>query len=340
MNTTPIAVTRSVLSQTALLTDFLCLYDIGTPVACHFLRVGLNDTYEVLTETDRFILRVYRAGWRTLSEIQYEIDILRHLERKGVPVAAPIAARDGSYWQELLAPEGTRYAVLSTYAQGVDETWTEETAPLYGAAAAVIHNASDDFQSLHQRFTIDLKLLVDIPLQTVLPFLAHRPDDQTYVQRLAEKLRAGAEALPLDQLQTGYCHGDFHGGNAHMNDDKVVTFFDFDCGGPGWRAYDIAVFRWSRRLASNEDTHWPAFLQGYREHRAIADLDLLATPWFVAIRHLWLLGLHTGIANEHGRGYIHNWYWDRALKFLRDCEESYFDLKPSEAVTAVAQIGA
>ena len=114
-------VTHSVLSAPALLRDVLPDYDIPDPVECKLVGRGLNDTYLVTTSGDRYILRVYRAGWRRDSDVQYEVDVLDHLRRQGIPVAAPIARRDGAWTRVLRAPEGRRQAVLFRYAPGQDE---------------------------------------------------------------------------------------------------------------------------------------------------------------------------------------------------------------------------
>ena len=87
----------------------------------------------------------------------------------------------------------------------------------------------------------------------------------------------------------GLCHGDFHGWNAHYHAD-TLTFFDFDDCGYGWRAYDLAVFRWDARLDEKEDERWEAFVKGYRSKREISDADLKLTTTFMAIRDIWLMG--------------------------------------------------
>jgi Ser/Thr protein kinase RdoA (MazF antagonist) len=65
-----------------------------------------------------------------------------------------------------------------------------------------------------------------------------------------------------------------------------MTFFDFDCGGYGYRTYDLAVFLWCCRLEDAIAARWDSFLSGYRETRLIRDLDLLAIPLFVCMRYL------------------------------------------------------
>jgi CubicO group peptidase (beta-lactamase class C family)/Ser/Thr protein kinase RdoA (MazF antagonist) len=316
--------------------------------SCRLLNVGLNDTYEFTVAAataaseppQKYILRVYRHGWRTHEEILYELDMLTHLKERGAHVAAPIAGRDGRLSREVGAPEGMRYAAVFTFVTGKQPDHTEQVALRYGVGAAAVHNASEGYEPPYARFRIDLDHLITEPLHSVLPFLAARPDDQAHLQTLADKLRRGVEALPLADLETGFCHGDFHGGNVLFDADTgEPTFFDFDCGGPGWRAYDIAVNRWSARLAGAEDVKWPAFLRGYTAHRPLADIDIAATPWFVAIRHLWLLGLHAGLARPFGGGWLNDEYWDRQLAFLRGCDDDYLAGKPSGAVRVFARGG-
>jgi Ser/Thr protein kinase RdoA (MazF antagonist) len=278
------------------------------------------------------MLRVYRTGWRTPSDILYEMDVLNHLAGKGVPVSTPVARRDGSFVRELRAQEGPRPAALFTYAPG-KEAYTEEDYPQrYGSAVAAVHNAMDDFHSPHRRFSLDLGHLLDQQLAAIRPLVHHRPEDWQYFAQLGEKLRQRVTALPVEQLETGYCHGDFHGGNAHV-DGETLTFFDFDCGGPGWRAYEIAVFLWNAVLAKKEEAEprWAAFLEGYTAVRPLKALDLAAVPLFVAIRHLWWMGLQCGNARDWGYGDRGDRFFDRGLTFLREWEHDRIDAPVPDA---------
>ena len=114
----PIAVIRSIVSPDALLAKVVQSYAIASPVRCRLLKRGLNDTYLLTTEGGPYVLRVYRAGWRSGDEIQYELDLLRHLHVRGVAVSVPIAAHGDRLALPVAAPEGIRYLVLFTYANG------------------------------------------------------------------------------------------------------------------------------------------------------------------------------------------------------------------------------
>lgn len=319
-------VTHSVVSAKALMTEVLSDYDIDSPTACKLLNRGLNDTYLVQTNDTAYILRVYRAGWRSLSDILYELEVLLHLKRAGVSVSLPLPRKDGDLTSVVPAPEGLRYIVLFTYAQGKEPAYesAEETESYrYGNVAAKIHSATDTFHSQHTRSPLDLAHLLDAPLRAVQPLLAHRPEDWAYVQALADGLRTRVLRIPSGSLDQGFCHGDLHGSNAHIAKHHTLTVFDFDCCGVGWRAYDIAVFRWAARLRGKEQERWPSFLRGYGEERSLSDMDIQATPYFVAIRQLWLLGLHAANGQDWGFGWMHDRYFDRALKFLHEWEAEY-----------------
>lgn len=317
-------VTRSTLSAKALFEEVLPDYDIGIPTECKFLNLGLNDTYIIKTTTDRnYIFRIYRLGWRTLSEILYELDVLAHLSRKHVPVSTPLPDKNGRFTRTLPAPEGTRHAVLFTYAPGKEPSFEEAHAIHYGKAVANIHSAMHGFMSDHARFSLDLDYLIETPLKAIAPFLAHRTEDLDYLKKLGDTVHQQLALLPIEALDKGFCHGDIHSWNANMTNDGVVTFFDFDCCGPGWRAYDLAVFRWSARHYGREHERWEPFLKGYQAERNLKDLDVNAVPLFIGIRHLWLMGVHAANADDLGFGWVKDSYFERGFKFLRDWEGDY-----------------
>lgn len=326
MQDTYFPATHSILSASALLAYAQERYDIGDAIECKFFNYGLNDTYLLRTSTGKYILRVYRTDWRSLSDILYELDMLLHLHRKGVPVSFPLTMRDGSLISKLNTQEGPRQVVLFTYAEGKpppapgsrDETY-EAFSLSYGRAVAQIHNALDDFSSPHIRFKLDLDHLLDRPTQTILPMLADRPEDQAYLLHVVDSLKEQVARLPVSELECGACHGDFHGGNAHITNDGQVTFFDFDCCGPGWRAYDIAVFRWSRIFNQQDEKLWEAFLEGYTQQRTLQSVDLTAVPLFVAGRQIWLMGLHTSNASDWGYSFLDDRYFDESMNILREC---------------------
>ena len=145
------------------------------------------------------------------------------------------------------------------------------------------------------------------PLFVIQAQLAARPADAAYFVDFAVRLKAHITHI-APTLDTGFCYGDFHGQNAHIDAELVVTFFDFDCCGQGWRAYDLAVFFWYARYSKAHQQRCPEFFRSYLAQRPLAEQDIAAIPYFVAIRHLWWIALIIHLAPSMGQGWIpFNW---------------------------------
>lgn len=113
---TPIS---SVLNNQDLLKLVVPFYEIEHPTSCDFLAEGANDSYKVVAGNKKYLLRVYSKHWRTKADIQFEIEALCHLDKKGVKVSYPIKRKDGGFITSIEAPEGTRYVIITTYAEGI-----------------------------------------------------------------------------------------------------------------------------------------------------------------------------------------------------------------------------
>ena len=318
----PFPVTHSILSPEALLAEVLPLYDLDEQVRCLFLTRGVNDTYLVWAGTTQYILRIYRAGWRSLADVLYEIDFVQYLNQKGISVSLPVPQRDGGFVSTLQAPEGARQTVLFTYAPGVElDRHGARDSYLHGRVIGAMHNAASGFTSAQQRAPLDLALLMDESLRVIQPLYTGSASDWAYLENLVERLRARIQQLAVQGLDWGACHGDGHMLNEHMDEDGTITLFDLDCCAPGWRAYDLAVVRWCEGFYNMDpgDVLWESFLKGYTEVRPLAEVDLASIPAFVALREIWHSALIASLQPSSGaRGFER--IMQRTLRLLREWE--------------------
>lgn len=310
----------SVLDPVALATHLQAQYALEAPVLCELLSGRVNDTYLLHTASEPVVYRLYRFGWRTAAEVDWEIRLLVHLQRQDVDVSVALPDQTGIHQQWVDVAEGSRPGTLFTFAPGTTPRWKQDNyGHSFGASVAALHDAMDSFEDPGGRFRLDLDHLIDAPLAAVLPLLTDRPDDASYLAALGARARARLDHLASQGLTEGVCHGDLHGGNVHVA-DGTWTHFDFDCGGVGWRAYDVAVFWWSMALGKKPATIWETFLSGYGRDRLTAN-DHLALPWFVVARTLWLLGLHAELRPRLGSAFLSGeGYWQEFLNFLRTWE--------------------
>ncbi|HEY9667492.1 MAG TPA: phosphotransferase, partial [Coleofasciculaceae cyanobacterium] len=142
-------VIHSLPSGEALIEKVLPEYPISKPYRCCLHKRGLNDTYRVETDAEPYILRIYRSCWRSKAEIDFELELLTFLHQQRLPVAYPIATKQGSFTEVIIAPEGKRYIALFSYAPGraVNEKLEPEESRKLGMALAQIHQTTDDFNS-------------------------------------------------------------------------------------------------------------------------------------------------------------------------------------------------
>jgi Ser/Thr protein kinase RdoA (MazF antagonist) len=322
----------SILSSEALVDWLGAKYRLRQPFTCVFHHKGVNDTYKIATSISSFYLRIYVHGWRTKAEVEAEVSLLRTLAKHDLPICRPVKCHDGSYVQQLAAPEGMRHAVLFTGAGGRQSVNpTRRQCFTFGALAARVHQCADRHDTVYKRFHIDAGHLIDEPLNSLGQLLDHRRKDFDFLQRIGEAAKIEAMKLPRTTPEYGVCHGDLHAMNVFFKDSDKPTLFDFDCFGYGWRAYDVSIFLWSRywagRDAAKRKLCWNAFLRGYQSERRLSRKELQAIPIFGVMRQIWLMGLHADISERWGIGFLNDRYFDRSIKFVKDWVKEYRILK-------------
>lgn len=251
-------------------------YPIPQPTSVQLLRSYTNDVYLVRAAHERYVLKLYGLGWRTAPEIRYELALLNHLASSGVAVAQAIDTGDHEAVQTIEVDGLIRHAVLFPYAPGAKPQPPFNPA-LYeheGRTVAAMHGAADTFVTTYPRQAMDEQFLLDRPLELIQPHLTDATDRQ-FFHRFVTELRARIGELADRGLDWGPCHGDVTLDNFHLTDDGQIVWYDFDLGGPGWRAGDLQG--WAKRLPDATPL-WDAFLRGYQDVRPLAPVNIDAAP--------------------------------------------------------------
>jgi len=285
-------------------------FDIAPIDDCTLLQSGFNDMYEVaLADGQRCVARLSSRLERGVPNVDYETALLHHLKRAGAAVAAPWVAKSGALSAEVAAPEGPRPLVVFDFLSG--EAPGDEAADIatMGAELARIHVLSRDYKGPPSNYQLDFDHLLRRPLARLLATRALGEEVCEMLNSIARSLEG--RIATLNGLTSVACHGDCHGWNTHMSDGpegvRVASFFDFDDGGPGYLAYDLAVYLWNNLLGrqlerpdEEVETKWGHFVNGYRSVAPIPAVDFEAIMAFVAIRHFWLMGEFAGRIHRMG----------------------------------------
>lgn len=316
----PGTILYSTFSSAAIKQLVLSYYDLDDSVECQFFKRGLNDTYVVSMQNRQFMLRLYRSRWRTREAVMGELAALRHISSKGVPVATPVARSDGALVTPVNAPEGPRWAVLFNWVKGSEPIYRNEAhAQLYGRLAAQLHIAADDLPPSAGRSPLDLNYLLERPLESLRPTLKSRPLLAARFDAVVDRVRTRVERARERLWDWGFCHGDLHFGNTHI-EGQQLSMYDFDCCGPGWRLYDLATYRWAARLRQFEGGAWKPFIEAYLEVRPAAANTLEFVPLFVILRHIWLQGYHAWNSVEDGSSFQSDGHADYLVGFCEHVE--------------------
>jgi len=290
----------STLSPTALATYISQQYTFG-PLECKFIVRGVGDTYLVSAATERFILRIYRPSHRTLANIQAEVELLTALHTAEVSLSYPLADKDGHYIQSLPGAEGTRHAVLFSYAEGRSHNILSDVQLRnLGREMARFHNISSQIQLSNDRWTFDPETTLFQPLAAVKDYFNEDPATYEWLLQSAEKVKAFLSQLDTSRFSYGYCHFDFLPKNFHFDAQDNITFFDFDFFGKGWLINDIMTFRqqllidrlMNRLTAEQMEQAYHHLIAAYRSERALSDAELKAIPYLGLGFWIFYMGFH------------------------------------------------
>jgi Ser/Thr protein kinase RdoA (MazF antagonist) len=306
-------ITRSIVSADALANVLERAYGFAVS-RCQLIKAVVLDTYQVTTPHGPYILRIYPAQRRTATEITAELDFLAYLHAAGVSVSIPVHQHNGERLLTLLAPEGTRQAVLFTYAPGqpLKQNVTTTAIRTYGQALARVHAIADTLPQALPRPPLDLQMLLERPIAELGAAFADRSTDWTFLRHVADVLKPKIAALPTTPPQYGLCHGDTSAANVHVAADGQVTLFDFDFCGPGWRAYDIGTF-----LVDESPDVAQAFLEGYQDVRVLTADEQAAIPLFQVAQNIWVLGMRASYVNEWGSTHFSDRLVNHIFTFIK-----------------------
>ena len=122
-----------------------------------------------------------------------------------------------------------------------------------------MHAALADFESPHPRFRLDTEYLIDHPSGALRPLLEQHSDEWGFLVHVARG-EGGDSGACRGRPGLGRLHGDLTLDNLHVTEDDRIVFFDFDSGGPGWRAQEFQGVYQSQREARSGV--WDAYLDG------------------------------------------------------------------------------
>ncbi|UZR93478.1 phosphotransferase [Chondrinema litorale] len=236
-----IPVVESKLSAAHLAVFVREKYGFSANTACRMLKAGMNHTYLVSDNEQKYIFRVYNYNWRSEVEINEEIRLLNLLKENQVSVSSPVTDLSNNYILKIEAPEGIRNAVLFTYAEGEKlRELTESSCFNIGILMGKIHQLTEGFSI--DRISYNPETLAELPYLYATKYLTPTTDEMVYVKKSAAYIKDVFSNADESQIRKGSVHLDIWYDNMSVKNGTEITIFDFDFCGNGWLLLDVAYF--------------------------------------------------------------------------------------------------
>lgn len=312
-------VTNATLSADHLAGFIQKEYQLENTISCKLLKTGINHTYLVTSQSQKFIFRVYSINWRTTTEILEEIRLLNLLKEQNLPVSFAMADGAGNYIKEFKAPEGIRFGVLFSHAEG-------SKALNYGTD---IHfKVGETMSRMHQithnlvldRVTYTADLLLNQSVERLTQFLDRNEKEMIYIATLKDFLKEAIGQIDKSKIRLGAIHMDIWFDNMHFSDSGAVSIFDFDFCGNGFLVSDIGYYVMQLfNLEKDESQHkikLESFLNGYESVTKISADEKRIIPIMSTAAYLFYLGVQCQRFDNWSNVFLNEIYLKRFIELI------------------------
>lgn len=313
-------VTNSNLSATHIGLFLQEKYSLSKDTKCQLIKAGINDTYLISDNSDKFVFRVYSLNWRTKAEIAEEIKLLKQLKQNDISISSPLSDDENNYIQTLNAPEGDRFAVLFTFADGEKlHITSQETHFQIGQLMARLHKITNK-QKLNRTDYSPEVILID-SLKKVSSFLNNDTEEMNFMKSAQSYLLEEFENADTSQIRQGVVHLDIWFDNLNITNDNKVTIFDFDLCGNGWLCLDIAYYilqlhNIEKYEAKEYQSKVDSFIKGYESVTPISAEEKRLIPMLGVSLYFFYLGVQCQRYDNWSNSFLSENYLKRFINGL------------------------
>ena len=319
--------TNSNLSATHLGLFLQEKYSLSKDTKCQLVKAGINDTYLVIDNLDKFVFRVYSLNWRSKIEIDEEIKLLNQLKENAISISYPLSDKERNYIQILNAPEGDRFAVLFTFASGEKQHLiSEETHFQIGQLMARLHKITHN-QKINRTDYTPKVILID-SLKKVSDFLKSDTEEMSFMKSAQTYLSKEFENADISKIRQGVVHLDIWFDNLNITTDNQVTLFDFDFCGNGWLGLDIAYYilqlhNIEKYEAKDYQPKVESFIKGYESVTPISEEEKRLIPMLGVSLYFFYLGVQCQRYDNWSNSFLSENYLKR---FINGLVKRYYDI--------------
>ena len=253
----------------------LANFNLGSIKRIKPLETSGNITYIVETTQKKYILRLSPFGfrYRSIKEIQAEIELIEHLTKHAVPSPKPVATKKG----DTVVSWKKHYGYLREFNEGKEKVNpTLNEIEKFGEWLGSFHAATEHFKTKNKRVhrwdiqTTKNNFVFDSEIILKSSF----PNKKAFLKKFSSEL--SKFDLPK-KLPKGTIHEDLGKRHVFWEKDSIVGVIDFDRAYYGELILDIgqACRGWcfSKDWNTWRTTNFTALLTGYQKKRTLTDTE-------------------------------------------------------------------
>ena len=249
------------------------------------IAAGITNTnYFVITTDNKYVLTIFEEN--EMADLPYFVDLMAHLDKRGVLCPKPIADKNGVCLHVLKG----KPALMVSCLRGADtEVPSIDQCAQVGRALAQMHLAGQDFK--HKSHNLRG---ADWRNSTAAKVIDKLPASD---QNLLKQTLVFQEDFDLSALPHGVIHGDLFRDNVLFDGEKLGGFIDFYYACDDVLAFDVAVAvnDWCLLPTGEfDELKLNAFMQAYIEIRPFNAAEQQAWQGLLCIAALrfWLSRLY------------------------------------------------
>lgn len=318
-------VISSILSATHVGLFLQDRYHFKAVATCNLLKTGINHSYLITDGEHKFVFRLYSLNWRSQTEIAAEIKLLNLLRDNDVPVSYPIQDATGNYMQTLNAPEGDRFGILFSFAEGEKHlNFSTNLHYKIGETMARIHQVTHNLQL--ERVNYTPQVLLQESFERLKQFLPIQTEEMQWMASTQKYLLAELAKADAVNLRQGVVHMDIWFDNLNITNAGAVTIFDFDFCGNGWQCLDLAYYilqlHSTEKVEAERDEKLKSFLAGYESIAPITGEEKAFLPVLGVSMYFFYLGIQCQRFDNWSNVFLNETYLKRFINLL---VKKYFD---------------
>ena len=252
--------------------------------------------YEYEREGRGFILRIGHSLRKSEALMQGEVHWINHLASNGVSVARAIPSESGRLVEIIEDRQGGQFLVTAfVKAQGQQPWlagWSTARYEAYGNLLGKMHALAVDYQP------VPAWKRPEWNTESLNFIKQYLPPSEVSAHQQYTALLQHIHTLPKDRHSYGLIHQDAHQNNFFIDENNVITLFDFDDCAYSWFINDIAIVLFYISM-DWEEFGYPSpasfttefmvhFLRGYSHAFTVDRAWLKEIPAFLKLRELEL----------------------------------------------------